>query len=341
MKPVIYKNEENSLRRRLEKYFYPDVMERRNIFDKSVDGGRRKSDDHERSASRFFGLFYFLITLGVALAILGFVFAVHFYSTTLQRIDSDPSVINLTKLNTQTAVKLVTQYECDSSDPDCMLSKDFDDSQWEKIVLPRVQINSVREYAKYEKSGWAVYRSKVEIPENLRIVSEVIAYSPMYINHPEYSIYLDGSLVYAGNELKGSVPVIPLPRSNWEVSGFVEITIVGKLQIGFSGLFHRGSVFLGPKSQVDNLTITKERNYSYFLLFLFSKGSIFIVFCMFFFLSKNRRGLSYFLMFALFTALNALYEGGFLRNYLNVDYNILLYFSGNLIAYAALLGFYC
>ena len=67
-----------------------------------------------------------------------------------------------------------------------------------------------------------------------------------------------------------------------------------------SGINHRGGLYLGPKSEIGRIHTAHDRvTVTYFMLNLFSKGSVFVVFALIFLYTRATPGFFYFLIYAI------------------------------------------
>ncbi len=324
--------------------FYPDLSGRRSQARGAMAGDRRKIAAATPKRNTFLNsIVWLLIVIGVVASALSFVYAVNFFSTALKRLESNPLVVNLSNDGLKANVTLgETKEPCSKLDSACWLHPKYDDSAWEKIVLPELDIKALKNYQNLIGKGNAYYRITLNIPESLINLKDEIAFTSMYINHDSYKVYINGELNYVGNGSLGNYPIIPIDRSMIDpVTKSVSVQVSGELSATAIGIRHRGALYLGPKSDLDSLTTGQERSIiSFYLLFLLSKGSIFVIFSLFFFFSRNRAGLAYFLVFVFFTTVENLYPSGILITMLSEKVRILLLFSGQAIAFSALLAFY-
>jgi hypothetical protein len=227
---------------------------------------------------------------------------------------------------------------------DCWASPEFDDGAWTESVLPLSPNANIRSYPDYEtgkQAGWMYYRLDLAIPEHLRLLKSEISFSPLYIQHQSFEVYLNGRLVFTGNGIgRGQIANFPLPKSDI-IDGRVKLTFKASVTPEDVGITHYASMLLGPKASLDDIYVHQERaQFTYFLLFLLTKGSIFVVFTLFFYFTRGQPGLVYFLIFAFFVTVENLFIGDFLATQLGLNIRVVLFYACKAIAVAGLLGFF-
>ncbi len=254
--------------------------------------------------------------MSVAL-VLAFIYAVNYYSTTRIRIQRNELVTNLTKAGLTGAAMVGESPLCDGRE--CWTLASHDDSAWTSVRVPMALSKAVSTLPGYEgakPSASVYYRLRIPVTAEQMRQKDEIAFTPVYINHTRFSIYLNGRLVAVGNGASnlGSTTNISLPRGD-VVDGVASVVVKGSLENDLPGLASRADAYVGPKPLLDEIYVHAERaNGTYHLLFLLSKGGIFVVFTLFFIFSTGQRGLYSFLVFAFFSTIENLFIGDFLWN---------------------------
>jgi hypothetical protein len=261
-------------------------------------------------------------------------------------MEHNPLVTNLTKTNFETKIKFGESPLCPSRQTqiDCWVTGTFDDRSWQSVILPRVDIQKLRGDKK-ESSDWIYYRLKIPIADALLRSDTEISFTPTYILHKYFEIYLEGMLIYTSNgglsrKITSSIVNVPLPRAAIQ-NNMATIVIKGRLAPDDFGIFHHGWLFLGPKYVLDEIQVHAERAAgTYYLLYLLSKGSIFIVFCLFFFFTNGQRGLFNFLVFGFFGTANDVFVGDFLNEYMSFPNQVLGNHLFKVLAAIGLMNFF-
>lgn len=273
--------------------------------------------------------------------LVSFIAVFYYYATTLARIENHPDVINLTTQGVKARLAFGASPQCGDDRHDCWNEASFDDSQWAEALLPKTDIRQLPGFKAHGVQADSMYyRFHVDIPERLLSHTEELSFSPMWVHHSDYEVFLNGRLVYAGNgtSLLGALVNIPIPKSDLH-SGKVVIALKGSIIGGDYGIYSLwGGIYLGPKAVLDDLYVADERaNKAYYWLLIFCKGSIFIVFSFFFFFTQARLGYFNFLTYAFgvtienFAVLNL--SG-------NNAFDVAFYFLAKTMAIGALLRFF-
>ena len=332
----------NAALNRAEHLLFP----RRRTSDRTMAARKSVQPINRRERMRFAQR----VMLGIAsvACALGFIFAEHYYSTTRVRIEKNPLVTNLTLQGFAAAVTIGTSPNCpttsDAESGECWVRRDFDDSSWKQLRIPMPvdqDISSFEEYKTYPMSASVFYRMQVPITDALLSQPDEISFTPVYINHTKFSIFLNGRLVSTSNgagALGGTVN-IAIPRADIH-NGKALIVVKGTMESELGGIASRAAAYVGPKALLDEIYVHSERaNGTYHLLFLLSKGGIFVVFTLFFIFSTGQRGLYHFLVFAFFTTLENLFIGVFLVDFVSETARIATVFVSKTIAVNALLAY--
>jgi hypothetical protein len=273
----------------------------------------------------------------------GFVGTFYYYSNTLSRLTSHPDVTNLASPVFSSRIKIGISPECADTfgqKQECWILNDFDDSSWTIAGLPKFDLRQQIGFKENVGKNSIYYRLNIPIPPKLRASSDVISFSPGWVNHRFFQVFISGRQVFegAGTTIKDALVVIPIPRQDRQ-KNTVEIVIKASLSNSDVGIHHHGGLYIGPKHVLDELYVSEERiNTTYFLLILFSKGSVFIIFALFFFFTKAQRGFFHFLIYALCVTLENVIL--LAESYLDFNQRVLFYFTVKVIAVHALQRFF-
>jgi signal transduction histidine kinase len=210
---------------------------------------------------------------------------------------------------------------------------------WTKVTLPRYDL---RQHADYEHTvgrGSVHYQIPLTIPAAWR--GEPLAFSPRYIGHADVRIWVDGVFVAHHRALRqNAVLTIDLPPSS-AAAGRALVAIEGRLDAASEGIFHRSSLYLGPKSAVDRLSLGKTYGMeNFYLLFLVGKGAVFIVFAMLFLGGASEFGLGRFLVFAGAATMENLLIGDFLPAAFDLHLRVAVCFPIKMLGITALAAFF-
>jgi signal transduction histidine kinase/AmiR/NasT family two-component response regulator len=269
-----------------------------------------------------------------------FVFATYFYASTLQRVRDDTRVTNI---STSTALgRLAFGESPRCGDHECWTDPAFDDSAWLAISLPLHpdrNIQTLPGYAQGRAANAIYYRMRLTIPDSLMQSAEPISVALLYLQHRSYTVFLNARPVAAGGDA-ALVANVLIPKSEIH-DGAVSLTIKASVAEEDVGLVARSPMLLGPSNLLHAVHAHTERAAgTYYLLFMLTKGTIFVVFSMFFAFTRSQNGLVQFLMFALFDTASYLFYGEFLRSYLSYPARVVSYFECKVAAEAMLLGYF-
>jgi len=309
---------------------------------KADASGRRRADaGRERQSVT---LIRKVLVGSVAIVLLAtFISIFHFYSKSLERIKEHPLVTDFASPSFPAKLRFGHSPECKSEQGaqiECWVDPAFDDTEWSTVELPRFDIRALPGYRSAVNSEFVYYRLRIPVSESLRQTSDTIAFSPSWINHQRFQIFLSGRQVYEGDGKtnKEALVTIPIPKLDIK-DGYIDMAIKATMSNADVGIRHHGGIYIGPKAIVDELHVSTERiSVTYFLLILLSKGSVFIIFALFFVFTKGQRGFFDFLIYALFVTL----ENVFIMSDFVPDFNVRvsLYFLSKTIAIFALQRFF-
>lgn len=278
------------------------------------------------------------VAVSMSVFLLGlFVVGVNYYSTTIFQIENHPLVTNLNSQGFLTRVYFGAS-PCEGDAPACFSSPKFDDSMWSTVKVPQVNLQNFPGYDHSHERGDIWYRFHVPVTDEQLASTEELAFTPIYVFHQRFRIWVDGRLVDAvsAGAQSSSVVKVPLPRENL-LDRVAIVTIKASVSPAERGISHLRSLYVGPRSIIEQVHVLRERSVlTYFLLFLATKGSIFVVFTLFFLFGAEKRALFSFLIYSFFVTVENLLAGDFLAPYLELRYRYALYFGGKMAAIAAL-----
>ncbi len=274
--------------------------------------------------------------------IVAFVYGVYFYSNTMKEIEQHPLVTNLAESKAMTRVHFGLPPQCSATSPHCWADPSFDDTPWIAARLPREDLHTLKNYEDGVKSGNIFYRFAITATPDQLKSGEELAFSPVFVSHSRYTVFVNGRVVQTGSSLKSSSAAIVVSISKDDFSGGQAIVgIHASLEKTDKGIRHPNGIYVGPKTILDDVYVFKERALStYFLLFLLTKGAIFVVFSLFFFFSIDRRALFNFLLYAICVTLENALAGNFLANFLGAVPRVSFFFMLKIAAISCLLNFF-
>lgn len=284
-----------------------------------------------------------LLVGSVAIALLAsFIGIFYYYSKSLARITEHPQVSNLASPTFAAKLNFGTSPDCGTNEgkAECWIGPEFDDKDWATVELPKFDIRALAGYRQALDKEFVYYRLRVPVPFKLQEMKETIAFSPSWINHKRFQIFLNGRQVYEGDgtTVKEALVTLPIPKADIR-DGAVSFVIKATMSNADVGIRHHGGIYVGPKAVIDELHVSNERiTVTYFLLILLSKGSVFVIFALFYFFTKGQRGFFDFLVYALCVTL----ENVFIMSEVLTDFNMRVscYFLSKTIAIYALQRFF-
>ena len=286
-----------------------------------------------------------LAGLAAVAFILLFVAGSQYYATTLKQIVAAPLVFDLKDLPHETWLKVGQSPVC--ADAPCWVSASIDRANpdgWQEVALPQTELTPFFR-GKNQTEEQAYYRFDVQMPSALVDSSEPIAFSPNWVVHGHYDIYLNRTLVQSGSGLTASGDilyqkvVVSVPRSYLHGNRLI-VTIRGTLEPQAIGIQHFGKILVGPLSALNVIHIEAERAMgSYYLLFLVIKGGVFIIFALIFAFTRPLPGMGSFVVYAMAVSLENLAIGNFLEGRIPFDMRVVAYFTLKAVAATALLAF--
>lgn len=271
----------------------------------------------------------------------GFVYAVYFYSNTIKFIERDPLVTNLTKAGVKTRIAFGESPGCMPA-VSCWTDPDFDDSKWESVVLPKTDIRNTDGYKNRKAVESIYYRTSIPVSQALLDSDTEIIYSTLFAGHRRYQVYVNGALVQEGQGLENMSVIFTIPILRKDVkNNFAQVTIRASAGPEERGIYNAHSAYIGPKRALQAVYNVSERVLqTYFLLFLLSKGSIFIVFALFFYFSIEKRALFHFLVYAFCVTAENLIASTILANHMQTWMRLPAYHALKAVALSSLLLFF-
>jgi class 3 adenylate cyclase len=222
----------------------------------------------------------------------------------------------------------------------CWMSASATPDEWAQLSFPHASLS--RQLRGGAPSDHAYYRFPVTIPASLRDSGMVVGFSPNWVVHKRYDVYIDGAWVGAGN---GTTPsgdiiyqkvVVTLPAAA-VARGHAVVAIDAAIGPADLGIEHLGRILIGPATALNRLHVEAEYSMgSFYLLFLAAEGGILILFSLIHVLTKAREGFGFFVAYAfLMTTIN-LAIGNFLEGLIPFPVRVWLYFLAKALAAWAL-----
>ena len=201
-----------------------------------------------------------LIVLIVVVMIIFFVLLFIYYSTPLDKISTYPNVKVLGNQDIISKINFGVSPKC-SNNIDCWLLKDIDDNNkgWVNVSIPNLILKKVDGYDKGLSTGTIYYRIHVNIPNSLLHIKDTISFSPGWINHKYFEVYINGRLVYLSEGINPSqtIVAVPLHKNDYEQNGKFVFAVKAKLTNADVGISHYGKIFIGPKKYIDQIFLNK------------------------------------------------------------------------------------
>lgn len=212
--------------------------------------------------------------------------------------------------------------------------------------LPRESL-AERFKALPDGGGEVTYRFAVKIPKALQDSGEEASFSPNWVVHRTWQVFVDGVWTQSGHGASASGDilyqkvVIALPRQAVR-NGQATVEIVAQAKRSDIGIQHLGKILVGPTAVLQKIHVEAEFAMgSYYLLFLAAEGAIFVFFAMFWLLAETRRGFGVFVAYAFLCAAIHLSIGNFLEALLPFSIRVWAYFlakGGSAAALGLFLG---
>lgn len=201
---------------------------------------------------------------------------------------------------------------------------------WRQADVPHA--NLAEQFRAAHAKDRVYYRFEIKIPSALAASGEEIAFSPNWVVHRRYDIYVDGIWSGSGH---GSTPtgdiiyqkvVLPLPHAV-AAKGRGLVVIAADVTPSDLGIQHLGKILVGPTTALSRLHVEAEYAMgSYYLLFLAAEGAIFVFFALIYLLATTRPGFGTFVVYAFLMASIHLAIGNFLEGLVPFGPRVWLYF---------------
>lgn len=259
-----------------------------------------------------------------------FIYSTVHYSTTIERINNHAEVTDLRAKGLMARVSSTTN--CSSTEPLCWTESSYDVSSWQQVNPTRMTPGDLRSI----HANHIYY--VIDVPVAQR--DTPMSYTPSYVHHRKFDVYVDGQLqAQGGSDYSDYSPMVVPVRSK---SGISRVAIAATLSPGDRGIVSIGGIHVvGPTKIVREMQVADERiSFTYFLLFLISKGSIFLIFALFYFFSDSRRNLFYFLIYAFASAVEGFFLGDFLASHISTYARVALFRWTTMVGSSALLMFF-
>ena len=267
----------------------------------------------------------------VAIAALGFlglfVAGAHHYSTMLEAMMKNPLV---QEWRGPANLKVGASPDCGGAP--CWASPDADraGSDWRAVDVPHVSLHD--EFQSAATNDRVFYRFAIDLPASLRQCPDELSFSPNWVVHRRYDIFVDGTWVGSGHgatatgDIIYQKVVVSLPAAA-KASGHALVVIAADVKPSDLGIQHLGKILIGPTTELKRLYIEAEFAMgSYYLVFLASEGAIFVFFSLIYLLAATRPGFGCFVAYAFLMASIHLAIGNFLEGIVPFEARIWLYF---------------
>lgn len=198
----------------------------------------------------------------------------------------------------------------------------FDDSAWKKSQIPK---DWVLTEPGYKEGSFVYYR--IRLPKDaikkfshLKNESVINLY---YVSFSKADYYSNGTFIGTNKPANYNEAVLDVPIIENQDN---LIAIKGYIKAGDIGLTHRGDVFAGKKAELNELHRKSYKGVTVFsLLFLMSKGSIFLILTLIFLVVRTEKYFEYSLLFSMFVFIEDIIIGDYISQYLNFNRQVVLY----------------
>lgn len=248
------------------------------------------------------------------------------YSTLIESMLASP---NVSEWAGPADFRLGTSPDC-AGHP-CWVERDIARDGWEALDIPKVYLKE--KLRPSVGQDLAYYRFAVTIPKGLQDSGDVVAFSPNWVVHKSFQIYVDGQWVGAGHGVTPSGDIVyqkvivPLPQRA-VANGSALVTIVAEVGPEDLGIQHLGKILVGPATTLGKLHVEAEFAMgSYYLLFMTAEGALCAFFGLFYLLARTRKGFGAFVVYAFLSTVIHLSIGNFLEGLVPLSTRIWLYFG--------------
>lgn len=286
-----------------------------------------------------------LVLLGLfsLLLAIGFIELVEEHSSQDRAITKQALVSDATQLPGFAALVSFGQSPpCNNQGRECWVAPDWDDSTWTAWDVPHASLRMHRDYDAALSTGQVYYRLTIPIPADLLASGQEISFSPRYVVHDHFEIYVDGRLVFTGSgkTASGAAVTVPIARQSIH-NGTAKLAIKASLLPNDIGIEHHAPMLIGPQSALSQLgTADQGAMHTFFLLFLLSKGSIVLIFALLYAFTRKGRAFGSFLLFAIASTMEPLLAGDFMMPWTSSNVRALGFFILRVVASGALLHFF-
>lgn len=265
------------------------------------------------------------LVLGVSVLV-SIVFILFLIKTTddLGKIDktlsNSPNVENVTE-------KLQTKILISKEEPTDWFSLNFIDQSWKSIQVPR---DYVPKEPGFEEGAFIFYRMylpKSDLTKIKHLQNESVL-NLYYVLFSRVDIYVNGRFYQTNKQTNYNEAIIEIPIS--ENSDNL-IALKGYIKTGDKGISHRGLIFAGKKAELSELHRKSYKGTTVLsLVFIFCKGSIFLIFTLIFMVVNVERYFEKSLLFSLFVLMEDILTGDFVTGILNFHQMVALYDIANI-----------
>lgn len=250
-----------------------------------------------------------------------FLFFIFKLSDEIQRkeeiLESSPDVTDVTqKIKT---LALVTDKDLS---PESWASQTLNEAGWKTVKIPEYQMVQENDF---KVGNFGYYRIFVpaEVTMEFAKFKGQLELSPQYVLFKHVEVFVNGRFVRSNSPVTGSQAILNIPI---EAGRDNIISIKGTISKGDSGIKHRGKIFLGKASALNELHVSAYKgNYVFPLLFILSKGSVIFVFALIYLLLNVERFFEKSLLFSLCAVGEDVLTGDFLSALLTMNTRVYIY----------------
>jgi signal transduction histidine kinase len=233
-------------------------------------------------------------------------------------------VVSITRSDAQSKFEIGRSPFCGHAE--CWMTENFSDVAWTKLPDELHDIRADQRLKNSFKNSSAYYRMQIRIPEFLKDRTD-LAFSPRFVYHKNFEIYADGEKIFSGSGTPGSgkSTIVPLPL-HLTRDGIVNVAVKGSLGPDEPGLVGRGSMFLGPQTDLNQLLqMDRVQLREYFFSFFVMKVGLFVFFAICYFFSNGIPGIKFLIAFIGCSALDSLAIGNFFSEHLSINTRVTLF----------------
>lgn len=278
-----------------------------------------------------------IVSLTASFSILYLIFIIWItrdFSTANSNVLQSKNVIDVTDF-IHTRIKISSPKEDIAKD---WFGFNFDDSEWQKIKIPRFQIVQLQNF---KEGNLVFYRIKVpkETFRKIRHLKNETSLFLQSIYFQDFDIYINGKFFRSYRPLKPSEyrVVVPLIEDIDNI-----ISVRGIISKGNTGIDSRNKIMLGKGVEFNEVFSAQFKGQTAFqLVFILCKGSILFIFGLIYFQLSVEKSFEKFLIFGLCAVMEELIAGDYFYSVLDFNQTVYFYNAVNVVGTFFLYLFFC